>query len=242
MDAHTGVGQGHSGGCDVSAVSVGETVTQQDAIRVVVVDDHRTVAGAMALALGSAVGIECVGTVHTARDARFMATRYVADVVVMDVNLGDGDGIEIAADLVRAAPELRIVILTGVLDKTLLRRAADAGAVAVLAKDGTLEDLLATIRSSASDGLVVQPQLLRRLLGEADDASARVHLTNREREVLSLLAEGLDVQRIAARLGITVMTCRTYLRNLMGKLDAHSQLEAVLNAARLGLSRPVLRD
>jgi two-component system response regulator DesR len=225
----------------MSAGAVTEPATLAETIRVVVVDDHRTVASAMAMALDSEEGIECIGTVHSAREARWLAQRYVADVVVMDVNLGDGDGIDVAADLVRSAPGLRVVIFSGIVDRPLLRRAANAGVVAVLAKDGTLPELLAAIRGSSSDGLVVQPQLLRRLVG-GQAASAVVQLTAREGEVLSLLSEGHDVQRIATELGITVLTCRGYLKHLMAKLDAHTQLEAVLNASRLGLSRPMARD
>lgn len=220
----------------------GQTATQAESIRVLVVDDHRTVADAMSLALASESGIECIGAVHSAREARAMAHRLAADVVVMDVQLGDGDGVEVAADLVRAAPGVRVVILTGIVDQPLLRRAADAGAVAVLAKDGTLTELLAAIRGSSSEGLVVHPRVLRRLLAAAAPAAgATVRLTAREGEVLALLAEGLDVHRIAAQLGITVLTCRGYLKNLMAKLDAHTQLEAVVTATRLGLVRAAPR-
>ena len=221
----------------MSAGAVGQAPTQAKPIRVLVVDDHRTVADAMALAMAAEPGIECLGAVHSAREARATAHGFAPDVVVMDVNLGDGDGIEVAAELTRRSPGIRVIILTAVVDASLLRRAADAGAVALLAKDGTLTELLAAIRASSWDGFVVHPRVLRRLMDCVDEPAEHVRLTVRENDVLSLLAEGMDVQAIASRLGITVLTCRGYLKNIMAKLDAHSQLEAVVKARRIGLVR-----
>jgi len=206
-----------------------------DCIRVMVVDDHVAVASAMALAIGMQHGLDCVGSATRAADVRASVDRLQPDVVVMDVNLGDGDGIQLAAEVITDHPGLRVVILTADVDEALLRRAAAAGAGAFLLKDGSLADVLEAIRASESDGLVVHPRVLRDLFRVTPRAATHTPLTARESEVLTLLSEGHNIVSIAERMGITRLTCRGYVKNLMAKLHAHTQLEAVVTARRLGL-------
>jgi DNA-binding NarL/FixJ family response regulator len=159
------------------------------------------------------------------------------DMVLMDVRLGDGDGVEATARLTRANPELRVVVLTAHTDTALMQRAADAGACGLLPKDGSLPDMLQVLRSSHRGGLVVHASLLKAL----DAARPRRRsdslppLTRRERDVLQMLADGSDAGTIAKSLRISVNTCRGYLKGLLGKLDAHSQLEAVVIATHHGM-------
>jgi DNA-binding NarL/FixJ family response regulator len=209
-----------------------------DGLRVMVVDDHEAVASAMALAIGMQHGLTCVGSANCAADVRAAVDELQPDVVVMDVNLGDGDGIDVAADLVRQNPRLRVVVLTADVDEALLRRAAAAGAGAFLLKNGSLADLLTAIRARETDGLVVHPRILRELFRGAPRSSTHTPLTARETEVLMLLSEGHNIASISGRMGITRLTCRGYVKNLMGKLHAHSQLEAVVAARRFGLIGP----
>ena len=207
-------------------------------IRVLVVDDHRAVADAIALAIGGASDLICVGTAHDVRDAFDLTERLAPDVVVMDVRLGDGDGVELTARLTRLFPALRVVILTAVVDHGLLQRAADAGASGIFPKDGSLADVLSAVRSARVDNLVVHPSLLRRLAkGPTQGSRPALSLTAREQDVLTLMADGRDSAQIARHLGISLLTCRGYVKSLLTKLDAHSQLEAVVVATRLGLVR-----
>ncbi len=206
-------------------------------IRVMVVDDHQAVASAMALAIGTQNGLVCVGSAHTAAEARAGVADQQPDVVVMDVNLGDGDGISLAAELIRDDPRLRVVVLTADVDQTLLRRAADAGTSALLLKDGTLTELFEALRGCEGDGFVVHPRVLRDLL-RCPPMSSHTPLTVRETEVLMLLSDGQNVATISGRLGITRLTCRGYVKNIMVKLHAHSQLEVVVTARRFGLIGP----
>ncbi|MFM6848970.1 MAG: response regulator [Terrabacter sp.] len=200
------------------------------------VDDHQAVAAAMALAIGMEPGMSSVGSAHSAAEALQRAAELEPDVVVMDVLLGDGDGIEAAAEMIRRNPALHVVVLTAHVDEALLRRAADAGAGAFLLKEGALADLLDAIRASAGNGLVVHPRVIRDLFREAPPViPAATPLTARETEVLMLLSEGHNTASIAGKMGITRLTCRGYVKNLLVKLNAHSQLEAVVSARKHGL-------
>ncbi|NUO90788.1 MAG: response regulator transcription factor [Dermatophilaceae bacterium] len=206
-------------------------------LRVLVVDDHQAVASAMALAIGLEEGLTSVGSARCAAEARRLVAEQAPDVVIMDVLLGDGDGIEVAAELIRDHPDLRVVVLTAQVDEALVRRAAEAGAGAFLLKDGALADIVEAVRDSSGDGLVVHPRVIRDLFRGASPRATGLTpaLTAREREVLMLLSEGHDTAAIAGKMGITRLTCRGYVKNLLTKLQAHSQLEAVVRARKHGL-------
>jgi DNA-binding NarL/FixJ family response regulator len=207
--------------------------------RVLVVDDHTTFSELLALALSGEPDLECVGTARTADEGIARTMQLRPDLVVMDVQLGEDDGVEATALLTEKLPELRVVVLTAHADSHLMQRAADAGACCLLAKDGSLPDLLDALRRSHRGGLVVDPSLLRTLMSTPagrPEPSVRVpRLTRRESDVLRMLADGLDTGTIGRELGISVHTCRGYVKGLLQKLNAHSQLEAVAIATRYGL-------
>jgi DNA-binding NarL/FixJ family response regulator len=205
---------------------------------VVVVDDHVTFAELLALALRGEPDLRCVGTAETVKEGLALVDRLRPDVVVMDVHLGDGDGIAATEQLVARYPGIRVVVLTAHADRSVMHRASDAGACALLPKDGALNDMLAALRTARQGGFVVHPRLLKRIVSPAAPATEYMPpLTRREQDVLQLLADGLDARAVAKRLGITLHTCRGYIKNLLLKLDAHSQLEAVAIANRSGLIR-----
>jgi DNA-binding NarL/FixJ family response regulator len=208
------------------------------ATSVLVVDDHRTFSDLLAMALDHEPDLTCVGTAANVAEALAMVEELRPDLVLMDVHLGVGDGIAATAQLTQIYPELRVVVLTAHSDTALMHRAAEAGACGLVPKDGSLPDLLAALRSSSRGGLVVDPVLLKALVtSNAPRSHYLPPLTRREREVLTMLADGSDARTIAGSLGISVSTCRGYLKNLMLKLDAHSQLEAVVIATHHGLVR-----
>jgi len=203
---------------------------------VLVVDDHTTFSDLLAMALEHQPDLTCVGTANSVAEALAMVDELRPDLVLMDVRLGDGDGIAATAQLTALYPQLRVVVLTAHTDAALMQRAADAGACALLPKDGSLPDMLDALRSSRLGGLVVHPTLLKVLVTSHPARGAYVPpLTRREREVLRLLADGLDARATARNLGISVNTCRGYVKSLLLKLDAHTQLEAVVTATNLGL-------
>jgi len=204
---------------------------------VLVVDDHTTFSDLLAMALGNEPDFACVGTAACVEKALSMADELRPELVIMDVRLGDGDGIAATAELTRAYPDLRVVVLTAHIDTALMQRAADAGACCLLPKDGSLPDMLQALRSSRRGGMVVHPALLTTLMRSRTPrrADSLPPLTRREREVLRLLADGSDARAIANVLGISVNTCRGYVKSLLLKLGAHSQLEAVVIATNHGL-------
>jgi DNA-binding NarL/FixJ family response regulator len=202
-------------------------------IRVLVVDDHATVSELLARALDGEPGLTCVGTADTADSALRLVAAERPDAVVMDVQLGADDGIETTARLLERHPEVRVVVLTARTDNDLVQRSSAAGASALLPKDGSLDDLLLALRTPERGGLRVHQQLLRRLV------TARSHdtpaMTDRELEVLRHLHEGRSVRQMAEVLSISEHTTRGHVKRVLQKLGAHSQLEAVAIASRLGM-------
>ncbi len=226
--------EGH-GTMSTSATAT-RTTTSNATTRVLVVDDHTTFSDLLAMALDREPDLTCVGTAASVARALVMVDELRPDLVLMDVHLGDGDGVAATAKLTQTYPELRVVVLTAHTDTALMQRTADAGACGLLRKDGSLPDMLEALRNSRQGGLVVHPAVLRDLVtSQAPRGDYLPSLTRREREVLAMLAEGFDARVIAKRLGITVNTCRGYVKSLLWKLDAHSQLEAVVIATSCGL-------
>lgn len=204
--------------------------------RVVVVDDHRMVAELLTDAIHAEPGFEAVGCAQSVADCFDLVEKLRPDVVMMDVRLGDGDGIAATAELTERYPELRVLILTAHIDQELLRRAAAANACALLPKDGDLGSMLHVLRTAERGGFTVHPRLLHRLVGQPSDPAKRQSLlTPRELDVLRLLSTGLGATLIAREMGISVHTCRGHVKSVLAKLGAHSQLEAVAKAVRHGL-------
>lgn len=213
------------------------------AIRVLVVDDHQTVADLLAVALRHETDIECVGRAATAADGVAQVDALRPDVVLMDLGLPDMDGLQATTAITAAHPDIRIILLTAATDPRLVARAAAAGACAFVPKSAGLEALLHAIRGARRGAMVVDATVLTALAAMADATSRTLTvqqrrtaaLTAREREVLSLLGAGLDVRRAAVRLGISQNTCRGHVKSVLAKLGCHSQLEAVVVATRVGL-------
>jgi DNA-binding NarL/FixJ family response regulator len=212
------------------------TKPDSDSVEILVVDDHQVFAQLVAVMLSNHDDLHCVGIAGDVAGALAMAESNAPDVVLMDVQLRDGDGIAATAELVSRDPELRVVVLSAFIDRALMTRAADAGACALLPKDGDLSEMLHVIRNARRGDFVVQPRLLRELVADSRVPHPRTPpLTARELDVLRLLAAGLDAGVISRELGISLNTCRGYVKNVLAKFGAHSQLEAVVIAMRSGL-------
>ena len=203
--------------------------------RVLVVDAQLAFAQSLAIVIGMQDDLECVGAVTSGEEAIERAANEAPSVVLMDVGLPGIDGVEATRQILDRGPGVDVVILTAMPDATVLARAASAGARAFLLKQSSLEDILEAVRGAHLAGAMgLDAATIGHLLGD-DGTVADTALTLRELEVLGLLARGEQPKQIAHSLGITVNTCRGYVKNVLSKLGAHSALAAVVEAHRLGL-------
>jgi len=203
---------------------------------VLLVDDHKTFADLLELALAGEPGLNCVGVEYSIESALDRFTELAPDLVVIDHHFAGSDltGIDAAAEMLRRRPVTQVVLLTGHADRRMLGDAASAGIASLLPKDGNLVDLLAVLLAPHREGLVVHPTLLKSLVGSPVASAPMPHLTVRETETLDLLTLGLDVRAIADQMGVSINTCRAHVKSVLAKLHAHSQLEAVAIARRYG--------
>lgn len=187
---------------------------------VLVVDDHRTLADLMRLGLDAQADLRCAAVAYSAAEARRIAAAVPFAAAIVDLGLPDADGAQLVGELRQINPDARIVILTAHPRSDLARRAIAAGAQTVLPKTGRLDDVLTAVRSP---------------IVEESPSFADTPLTTRELEVLTLLADGLDVQSIAERLALSLYTVRDHVKAILAKLGVRTQLEAVVAAAHAGI-------
>jgi two-component system NarL family response regulator len=157
-------------------------------------------------------------------------------MVLVDVGLPDRSGIALGKDILEAIPEAKVVALTAIEDPALVREAVRAGFHGYVNKDATAEQFQRSLRS-VLEGQLVVPQRAARGGIEAEPGGLTA-LTRREREVLSLLAEGLNSEQMAERLHVSTHTIRTHVQNVLDKLNLHSRLEAAAYAVRHGIAGP----
>ncbi len=203
-------------------------------ISVLLVEDHVLVAEGLAAMLNATGDVRVVGTATTAADAVRLAAAEQPAVIVMDSHLPDGAGADIAGRIREHQPQVAIVFLSA--DES-------EAAMMYLPKSRATADVVEAVRRAAQGEMLIPAGHLARLLARShemarDDRERRrlLHsLTPREKEVLALMAEGLDNRAIAADLGIGFTTVRGHVQNILEKLDAHSKLEALACAARYAL-------
>ncbi|MGY1634108.1 response regulator [Geodermatophilus sp. SYSU D01186] len=206
-------------------------------VRILVVDDHPVFAASLAQVLQAEPDLLVVGQATSIAEARALVGSVVPDVVLLDHRLPDGDGVGAIADLHRIRPSARVVVLTASTSDRVLVAAMEAGAAGFIAKTQRLDDVIAGVRAAAQGESVVSAKLLTRLLPRLQRRSGggRAELTEREQEILDLLALGLSNADIAQQLTISVHTVRNHVANLSAKLGAHSKLEVLAIAVREGL-------
>ena len=209
---------------------------------VIVVDDHRAFAESLAIVINACPDLGCIATATTLAEGIALTGRLTPDIVLLDVRLPDGDGVDAIGRFREAYPEARILILTGYPDLDVLTRAAGAGASGFLQKDSSIAGIVRALRSARDGDILVEQATLASILERLRSGTATQrntdgvpHFTTRELDVLALMGEGLDPHAIASLLTITLNTCRGYEKSIMAKLDAHSQLEAVVISLRRGL-------
>jgi DNA-binding NarL/FixJ family response regulator len=207
-------------------------------IRVLIVDDHAVVRAGLRLLLDAEDDIETVGEAGDAREAIFETRSTKPDVVLMDVVLGDKSGIDVTPELIHEQPQARVLVLSMQDDPRYVREAFAAGAHGYVLKEAADTELVTAVREVAGGGSYVHPALGARMAAAdaaAADAAEHDPLSDREREVLRLLALGHTNQEIAQMLFISVRTAETHRAHIMQKLRLETRAELVRYALAQGL-------
>lgn len=208
-----------------------DVVGGDDPIRVLLVDDHQMFADTIVQRLSLEPDLEVVGTAVDVRGAGRAAVLCSPDVVLLDLVLPDGEPAENVRALLDAAPDARVIVLTGRADPQAMRSCIAAGCHGFLTKDRTSQELIDAVRAVAGGESVMVPS--SRTEDRRGDQFAP-ELSPREREVLALLADGQAADAISRTLGISRNTARAHIQRVLDKLGARSQLEAVALARRAG--------
>jgi DNA-binding NarL/FixJ family response regulator len=211
--------------------------TPMQPIRVAFVEDHEMVARSLAGVLAAETDMEVLDRARGVHEAIALANEHRPDVLVMDFRLPDGDGVEGTRRVREASPTTNVVMLTASSTTSIVLDALDAGACGFVSKEAPIEDLIAAVRAAALGEAHFSVGVLERIVGSrrTGESAAGADLSAREVEVLQLVADGLSTQEIADRLFLSHHTVRNHVRNILGKLGAHSKVEAVVLGTRAGL-------
>lgn len=199
-------------------------------IRVLIVDDHAIVRAGLAQLLATTDDIELVGATADGQEAVSLAEELRPDVILMDLSMPGLDGVAATARILERLPEARILVLTSFSDQRRIVDAIQAGAEGYLLKNAEPDQILGGIRAVAEGGLPLDPMVARALLTARRPAAA-ITLTEREREVLSLVRAGLANKVIAQRLGISERTVKAHLGSIFQRLGVSDRTQAALWAA-----------
>jgi DNA-binding NarL/FixJ family response regulator len=213
-------------------------------LRVLIVDDHTLVRQGLRRILEAQPGFEVIGEAGDGREAIRLVHEIQPDIVVLDVTMPRLNGLEALSQLQRRAPQAHIVVLSMHDDEAYVTRAVRAGAAAYLLKDSADVDLIHALRAVAQGKSFFSPSVAKiiadeyvRQLADRGVTDRYETLSEREREVLQLIAEGRSNKETAAQLHISPTTVETHRAHIMEKLDLHSTAEIVLFAVRRGIIR-----
>jgi DNA-binding NarL/FixJ family response regulator len=201
-------------------------------IRVLIADDHPLVRQALTQLLGAAEDIEVVAVAQDGRDAVDRALAVAPDVVLMDLEMPELNGIEAIRALAAADSSARVVVLTTFSDRDRILRALDAGALGYLLKDAEPEDILRGVRSASIGDSPMAPRAAREMISELSRGSDSSQLSARELQVLGLVAEGLPNKLIARRLEISEKTVKAHLTRVFAEIGVSDRTQAALWAQR----------
>lgn len=215
-------------------------------LSVLVADDQALLRGSFRVLIDTAPGLRTVGEAGTGAEAVELAARERPDVVLMDVRMPEMDGIEATQRICAEIPGVRVLILTTFDLDTYVYSALRAGASGFLLKDTPPADLLSAIRVVASGESLLAPSVTRRLIAEfvrrpgpaQPPPTGLGTLTDREREVLTLIARGLSNTELAEHLHLSPATVKTHIGHLLAKLHARDRAQLVITAYETGLVRP----
>ena len=216
----------------------GSDVTS-DAIRVLICDDHALFRRGLIMVLESEEGIDVVAEAEDGEEAIIKAEEAAPDVVLMDVRMPRMSGIEATRAIANAVPSAKILMLTVSDEEEDLYEAVKAGATGYLLKEISIEEVANAIRAVVTGQSLISPSMASKLRSEfnnlAKQAQQKVHvpkLTDRELQVLKLVAQGMSNREVAEELFISENTVKNHVRNILEKLHLHSRMEAVVYAVR----------
>ena len=213
----------------------------RDGIRVMICDDHALFRRGLIMVLESEDGVEVVGEAEDGEDAIAKAAELAPDVILMDVRMPRVSGIDATRAIADVVPTAKILMLTVSDEEEDLYEAIKAGATGYLLKEISIEEVASAIRSVVNGQSLISPSMASKLLNEftnlakkADERQAvpTPRLTERELEVLKLVAQGMSNREIAGELYISENTVKNHVRNILEKLHLHSRMEAVVYAVR----------
>lgn len=206
-------------------------------IRILIADDHSVVRHGLRMFLGADPELEIAGEARDGAEAVRLARELHPDVVLMDLLMPEMDGIAATVAIRRDLPDTEVVALTSVLEDASVVEAVRAGAIGYLLKDTEAGELCRAIKSAASGQVQLSPKVAVRLMREVRTSEQNPDtLTERETDVLKLLAQGQSNKEISTSLSITENTVKTHVSSILSKLHVPSRTQAALYAMRIGLS------
>jgi DNA-binding NarL/FixJ family response regulator len=201
-------------------------------IKVGIVEDNKTLREGFEILVNRTPGLQCVCTCTTVGEALQKIPKMQPDVVLMDIQLPDGSGVECTAQIKSLLPSVQIVIVTVYEDSERIFQALQAGACGYLLKRAKTENIIAAIQEAHEGGVPMTPEIARKVIGQFRNsavAAAEVEsLSPRENEILQLVMHGFANKEIADRLGVTVAAVKWHLQHVYEKLHVHSRTEAAL--------------
>jgi DNA-binding NarL/FixJ family response regulator len=205
-------------------------------IRVLIADDHAVVRAGLAQLLRTFEDVELVGAAANGEEAASLCEERRPDVVLMDLEMPVLDGIEATRRIREAQPEVAVVVLTSFSDRDRILRALDAGAAGYLLKDAEPEELARAIEAAARGEAPLDPKAARALLSARRSPTLAEKLSEREREVLAMVGEGMPNKAIARRLGISEKTVKAHLTSVYRQIGVTDRTQAALWAHRNGVT------
>ena len=205
------------------------------AIRILIADDHSVVRQGLRMFLGLDPELEVIGEARDGAEALQRAHELHPDVVLIDLLMPVMDGIAAISAIKRELPDIELIALTSVLDDSSVIGAVRAGAIGYLLKDTEADDLRRAIKAAAAGQVQLSPKAAARLMREVRAPDSPEALTEREVDVLRLLAQGQANKQIASNLRIGEKTVKTHVSNILAKLGVPSRTQAALYAVRIGL-------
>lgn len=207
-------------------------------IRVVFVDDHEMVRIGLSAYLSAQPDIEVVGEAGNGKEGVEISLKLRPDIILMDLVMDEMDGIEATKEILKEWPEAKIMIVTSFLDDDKVYPALEAGATSYVLKTSKASDIADAIRKTYSGHTILEPEVTGKLMNRMRRPSEQpLHttLTEREKEVLLLMAEGKTNQEIADELFIALKTVKVHVSNILGKLEVQDRTQAVIYAFKHGL-------